>query len=262
MAIWGLGQKNWSLHDQVTGSRDEIDTVSITRRARGKVQMLCRQQKHLLKRTPPLSQSLGNPLHLQGRVEALEFLSKDQACEFLLQEASGTHPHQRTPSWVAAAGYWILFLVLTLTYGRLPFQSLGFSETSLNESNNPRLTGLLCKMEETGQGEGPSVRAFRPSFEFPSTTKHWRGWCLTVMFSDITESPAWAHWVTVHWPPPAAGELQLDSACPGVPCPTPQGFLQDTWEEKDTVLLPAASATPCRFRVGNGGCILLFGCLF
>lgn len=121
----------------------------------------------------------------------------------------------------------------------------------LNESNNPRLTGLLCKMEETGQGEGPSVRAFRPSFEFPSTTKHWRGWCLTVMFSDITESLAWAHWVTVHWPPPAAGELQLDSACP-----TPQGFLQDTWEEKDTALLPAASATPCRFRVGDGGCCL------
>lgn len=117
------------------------------------------------------------PPSSQGLVEALAFLSKDQACKFLLQEASGAHPHQQTLSWAAAPGKWILFLVLTLVYGWLPFQSLCFwGLLSKREQQSSTHKALVQKGGDWAGGS--HICASIPStVRIPFCSKTSNGWC-------------------------------------------------------------------------------------
>lgn len=117
------------------------------------------------------------PPSSRGLIEALAFLSKDQACKFLLQEASGARPHQQTLSGAAAPGKWIFFLVLTLVYGWLPFQSLCFWGLLSKREQQPSTHEALVQNGEDWAGESHVCASIPSTVPIPFHRKTSDCWC-------------------------------------------------------------------------------------
>lgn len=139
--------------------------------------MLCRRQMHHLKRTPPLSQSLGNPLPRRVWLKLLQFWVRIRACKFLLQEASGAHSHLQTLSRAAAPGKWILFLVLTLVYGWLPLQSLCFWGLLSKREPQPSTPKALVQNRGDWAGGSPVCASIPPTVRIPFRCQTSDCWC-------------------------------------------------------------------------------------